>query len=129
MYQKKKNLNINFFKKKNVALNHWVVQKISAIILLPLLCWFLYTLKDLITKDYSKKILWMQDFSNSFLLGLFLLVALFHLRLGLSVVVEDYIHNTRSKKFLLAFIQILCLLLAVYTVLVIFILSINNNVK
>ena len=71
----------------------------------------------------------MQDFSNSFLLGLFLLVALFHLRLGLSVVVEDYIHNTRSKKFLLAFIQILCLLLAVYTVLVIFILSINNNVK
>ena len=113
---------------KNTAVNHWLVQKISAFVLFPLLCWFLFVLKDFLYRDYASKILWLKDYTNSILLTLFLLVALFHLRLGLIVVIDDYIHNLKGKNFLLSSVAILCLLLAVFTVLVILVLSIGKDV-
>ncbi len=115
-------------KESNLALNHWILQKISALVLIPLVCWFLFTFKDFLYKDYSSKIIWFKNYTNSFLLSMFLLTAIFHLRLGLTVVIEDYIHNLKTKKLLLSFIEILCLILAVVIVIVILILSLGNNV-
>ena len=115
-------------KESNLALNHWILQKISALVLIPLVCWFLFTFKDFLYKDYSSKIIWFKNYTNSFLFSMFLLTAIFHLRLGLTVVIEDYIHNLKTKKLLLSFIEILCLFLAVLIVIVILILSLGNNV-
>ena len=128
MKVKKNNLEVYKKKNSNGALNHWITQKISALILLPLLCWFLFIFKDFINKDYSSQILWMKNFSNSLLLTFFIIIALFHLRLGLTVVIEDYIHNLKSKNFLLSLITILCLLFSVFTVIVIYMISVKSNV-
>ncbi len=128
MKVKKNNLEVYKKKNSNGALNHWITQKISALILLPLLWWFLFIFKDFINKDYSSQILWMKNFSNSLLLTLFIIIALFHLRLGLTVVIEDYIHNLKSKNFLLSLITILCLLFSVFTVIVIYMISVKSNV-
>ena len=128
MKVKKNNLEVYKKKNSNGALNHWITQKISALILLPLLCWFLFIFKDFINRDYNNQILWMQTFSNSLLLALFIIVALFHLRLGLTVVIEDYIHNLKSKNFLLSLITILCLLFSVFTVIVIYMISVKSDV-
>ena len=51
---------------------------------------------------YTNKILWFKNFYNSLLLSIFILVAIFHLRLGLTVVIEDYIHSLEKKKTLLS---------------------------
>ena len=128
MKVKKNNLEVYKKKNSNGALNHWITQKISALILLPLLCWFLFIFKDFINKDYSSQILWMKNFSNSLLLTFFIIIALFHLRLGLTVVIEDYIHNLKSKNFLLSLISILCLLFSVFTVIVIYMISVKSDV-
>ena len=128
MKVKKNNLEVYKKKNSNGALNHWITQKISALILLPLLCWFLFIFKDFINKDYSSQILWMKNFSNSLLLTFFIIIALFHLRLGLTVVIEDYIHNLKSKNFLLSLITILCLLFSVFTVIAIYMISVKSNV-
>ena len=128
MKVKKNNLEVYKKKNSNGALNHWITQKISALILLPLLCWFLFIFKDFINKDYNSQILWMKNFSNSLLLTLFIIIALFHLRLGLTVVIEDYIHNLKSKNFLLSLITILCLLFSVFTVIVIYMISVKSDV-
>ena len=128
MKVKKNNLEVYKKKNSNGALNHWITQKISALILLPLLWWFLFIFKDFINKDYSSQILWMKNFSNSSLLTLFIIIALFHLRLGLTVVIEDYIHNLKSKNFLLSLITILCLLFSVFTVIVIYMISVKSDV-
>ncbi len=128
MKVKKNNLEVYKKKNSNGALNHWITQKISALILLPLLCWFLFIFKDFINKDYSSQILWMKNFSNSLLLTFFIIIALFHLRLGLTVVIEDYIHNLKSKNFLLSLITILCLLFSVFTVIVIYMISVKSDV-
>ena len=128
MTVKKNNLEVYKKKNSNGALNHWITQKISALILLPLLWWFLFIFKDFINKDYSSQILWMKNFSNSSLLTLFIIIALFHLRLGLTVVIEDYIHNLKSKNFLLSLITILCLLFSVFTIIVIYMISVKSDV-
>ena len=128
MKVKKNNLEVYKKKNSNGALNHWITQKISALILLPLLCWFLFIFKDFMNKDYSSQILWMKNFSNSLLLTLFIIIALFHLRLGLTVVIEDYIHNLKSKNFLLSLITILCLLFSVFTVIVIYMILVKSDV-
>ena len=88
--------------------------------------WFLYTLKEFINKDYSSKITWLEKFPNGILLALFIVAALFHLRLGLTTVIEDYIHNSKTKNFLLSGIAILCLFLAVFTVIITLVLLIKK---
>ncbi|MDC3024224.1 succinate dehydrogenase, hydrophobic membrane anchor protein [Alphaproteobacteria bacterium] len=112
----------NLQKKRNTVINHWILQKVSAFVLIPLVIWFLFVFKDFLYNNYNNKVLWFKSFSNSLLLSIFLLVAIFHLRLGLTVVIEDYIHNFKRKKILLGFLEILYLFLAVITVIIVLIL-------
>jgi len=118
----------NLQKQRNIVLNHWILQKVSALLLIPLAVWFLLIFKDFLYDDFPNKMLWFKNYSNSLLLSIFLLVAIFHFRLGLTVVIEDYIHSLKRKKILLSFLEILCLFLAVFTVIMILFLYMGYNV-
>ena len=69
MHIKHENIELNSKKERNKVLTHWLTQKVSALILIPLLCWFLYIFKDFINLNYNSKIIWMQNISNSLLLA------------------------------------------------------------
>jgi len=124
----KNNPEANLQKQRNIVLNHWILQKVSALVLIPLGIWFLFMLKDFLYYDFTNKILWFKNFYNSLLLSIFLLVSIFHLRLGLTVVIEDYIHSFKRKKILLSLLEILYLFLAVFTVIIILIFYMGYNV-
>jgi succinate dehydrogenase / fumarate reductase membrane anchor subunit len=58
-------------------------------------------------------------FQNDFVAlatGLFLVVSLLHLKQGLQVVIEDYVHNTRMNKSLLRIIALLTWVLSVLSI-------------
>ena len=93
----KNNPETNLQKQRNIVLNHWILQKVSALVLIPLGIWFLFMIKDFLYYDFTNKILWFKNFYNSLLLSTFILVSIFHLRLGLTVVIEDYIHHEPTK--------------------------------
>ena len=124
----KNNSETNLQKQRNIVLNHWILQKVSALVLIPLGIWFLFMIKDFLYYDFTNKILWFKNFYNSLLLSTFILVSIFHLRLGLTVVIEDYIHSLKRKRTLLSLLQILYLFLAVFTVIMILILYLGYNV-
>ena len=124
----KNNPETNLQKQRNIVLNHWILQKVSALILIPTGIWFLFIIKDFLYYDFTNKILWFKNFYNSLLLSIFILVSIFHLRLGLTVVIEDYIHSFKRKKILLSLLEILYLFLAVFTVIMIFMLYMGYNV-
>ena len=124
----KNNSETNLQKQRNIVLNHWILQKVSALILIPTGIWFLFIIKDFLYYDFTNKILWFKNFYNSLLLSIFILVSIFHLRLGLTVVIEDYIHSFKRKKILLSLLEILYLFLAVFTVIMIFMLYMGYNV-
>ncbi len=124
----KNNPEANLQKQRNIVLHHWILQKVSALVLIPIGIWFLFIIKDFLYYDFTNKILWFKNFYNSLLLSIFILVSIFHLRLGLTVVIEDYIHSLKRKKTLLSFLEILYLFLAVFTVIMILILYMGYNV-
>ena len=75
----------------------WIMQRVSALIVAPLIVWFLLSLISLSTGDYNSVI---NFFSKPLFLSLtiiLLIVGFFHGKIGLSEIVEDYIHNEKIK--------------------------------
>ena len=76
----------------------WIFQRISALIVAPLIIWFLISLISLSTRDYNSVI---NFFSKPLFLSLtivLLIVGFFHAKIGLSEIFEDYIHDEKIKK-------------------------------
>jgi len=73
------------------ATRHWRRQRVSAIALLPLGLWFLYTLLMLPALDYATVTEWIAKPLPALLLLLFAWCALWHSALGVQVVIEDYV--------------------------------------
>jgi succinate dehydrogenase / fumarate reductase membrane anchor subunit len=71
---------------------HWWAQRTSAIALVPLVVYVLYLIATLAGADYSTVRLTIAQPWNAVLLILFFSTAFWHARLGLQVVIEDYIH-------------------------------------
>ncbi len=71
---------------------HWWAQRVSAIALVPLVLYVLYLLVSLAGAEYATVRLTIAQPVNALLLILFIGTAFWHARLGLQVVIEDYIH-------------------------------------
>ena len=79
------------------ASRKWIMQRASALIVAPLIIWFLLSLISLSTADYNSVV---NFFSNPLFLSLtiiLLIAGFFHGKIGLSEIVEDYIHNEKIK--------------------------------
>lgn len=85
---------------KNHALNKWIIQRVSAVVLMPLLLFFLYSLVDLVNKDYTGALDFFDNYFSIIIFTLFLIFAGLHLKLGLGEIIEDYIQDERLKRFL-----------------------------
>jgi len=83
------------------GVHHWWAQRMSAMALLPLSLWFIFSLITLTGSDYVAFQAWVSEFGNSVFLVLFLISMFHHAQLGLQVVVEDYVHSELWKMGLL----------------------------
>jgi succinate dehydrogenase / fumarate reductase, membrane anchor subunit len=75
------------------ASRHWVVQRLTAIALIPLTIWFLVSLFLLPDMAWLTVRSWIAAPLNAFLLGSMVVILCWHSLLGIQVVVEDYIHH------------------------------------
>ena len=75
------------------GVHHWYAQRASAVLLLFLLGWFIFSLFSLAGAGYATSRAFISNPVNASLLGLLLVVVLYHAMLGLQVVIEDYVHN------------------------------------
>jgi len=82
---------------KNHALNKWIIQRVSAVVLMPLLLFFLYSLVDLVNKDYTGALDFFDNYLSIIIFTLFLIFAGLYLKLGLGEIIEDYIQDERLK--------------------------------
>lgn len=72
--------------------HHFWVQRLTAVMLLLLTPWFLWLLVSLLSADYATVRLTLGKPVNATLLLAFVLAMFWHAKLGLQVVVEDYVH-------------------------------------
>ncbi len=81
---------------------HWWRQRVTAIALVPLTLFFLFTFARNLGADFETvRAVYASPF-NAIMAILFIVTACIHLQLGLQVVIEDYVphHGTRTAALL-----------------------------
>jgi succinate dehydrogenase / fumarate reductase membrane anchor subunit len=96
----------------NHGVDHWWIQRATAVALVPLTVWFVASLIVTARSDYNAVVAWLRMPLVTILMAL-LLVALFHhMALGLQVVAEDYVHSDRVKIPIVLAMRLACFALA-----------------
>jgi succinate dehydrogenase / fumarate reductase, membrane anchor subunit len=95
------------------GVEHWWMQRITALALVPLTLWFVIAIIGLVGADLETVQNWVSRPLPAILLVLLLIATFYHMSLGLQVVVEDYLHGELAKLGLIAAIRLLCFAFAV----------------
>jgi succinate dehydrogenase / fumarate reductase membrane anchor subunit len=80
------------------AKQHWLMQRLTAILLLPLSYWLIEFLRLALNANYFEMLEWLALPLNKMALILWFLMIFFHASIGLQVVLEDYVSN-RGYRF------------------------------
>ena len=102
------------------GVQHWWLQRLTALALIPLLIWLVAGLVAHVGTDRVGAVAWL---GSPVTFGLMLLVlgaGFWHALLGLQVVVEDYVHREATKLILLIGLRFLCIGLALATAIALF---------
>jgi succinate dehydrogenase / fumarate reductase membrane anchor subunit len=73
--------------------HHWIVQRITAVALVPLCLWVIWLVLAALHADYAQARALVHAPVNAVLLAAFVLAMFWHTQLGLQVVIEDYVHT------------------------------------
>jgi len=100
--------------------SHWWLQRVSAVALIPLCLWFVFSIVCLSQGDYESAVLFFDSPLQTSLMLIFVLVLIYHAQTGLQVVIEDYIHIKSINLIMLYGVKFLSVLMAVLAVVSIF---------
>ena len=81
---------------KNYA-RKWIIQRITAILLIPLSFWFIYHCLSFASMNYSQLFLFFKSIINSLLFLIMMISMLIHTKLGCETIVEDYVTSNSLK--------------------------------
>ena len=79
------------------ASRKWILQRISALLVAPLIVWFCVSLISLSTSSYEEVINFFGNSMFSWLTIILLVAGFFHAKIGLNEIFEDYIENEKIK--------------------------------
>jgi succinate dehydrogenase / fumarate reductase, membrane anchor subunit len=80
---------------------HWWVQRVTAVALVPLTAWFAISLLTQPLQSYEAMRGWLGQPWVAVLTILLALTLAWHSKLGIEVIVEDYVHSKAAKTALL----------------------------
>ena len=83
------------------GVGHWWVQRVTAVALLPLTLWFVVSLLGLRLQSYDEVRGWLGQPWVAVLTLLLVITLAWHSKLGVQVVIEDYVHGKVAKTTML----------------------------
>jgi succinate dehydrogenase / fumarate reductase membrane anchor subunit len=75
------------------GVQHWYLQRLTAVFLLFLVGWLVYSLVRLAGADHAAASAYLAHPVHASLMSLLIVTSLYHAMLGLQVVIEDYVHQ------------------------------------
>ena len=105
---------------------HFFVQRLTALALIVLACWFLYFVVGLMQADYLTASDAVAKPWNATLLIAFLVAMFWHAQLGVQVVIEDYVHSHGLALAAQIAVRFLCILGALASVFAVVILALGG---
>ncbi len=100
------------------GVSHWVWQRLTALVIAPLSLWLVVSLVKLSRSGGGSAEIsdWMASPYNALLTTLFLGAMFAHAKLGMQVVIEDYVHCPAKKIILLLLIRLVFIVATIATV-------------
>ena len=106
------------------ATKKWIFLKVSSVILIPLMVWFIINLVLIYEKDYVAIVSFFSTQPSKFLTSLLMVVAFFYSSLSISEIFEDYIHDEKIKNIANKVLYTLFIIIPLITIMVLFNLNI-----
>lgn len=79
------------------GVSHWWLQRLTALALIPLSLWFVFSIARFHMGDYALTVAWVKSPFVAIALVLYFIALFYHAALGMQVVVEDYVGNEAVK--------------------------------
>lgn len=84
---------------------HFWRERLTSVALIPLSLWFAYAMLGLAGTNEVAVVSFLAHPWNAILMAAFTVISFYHLSLGLQVVIDDYVHATGVKLFLLILVR------------------------
>ena len=105
------------------ATKKWIFLKVSSVVLVPLMLWFLFNLVSFYDKSYEEVLLFFTSQPAKFIFSLFIIFAYFYSALSISEVFEDYIENEKLKNVANKLLNLSAIVIPISTLFILFRLS------
>ena len=102
------------------ATKKWIFLKVSSVVLVPLMLWFLLNLVSFYDKSYEEVLLFFTSQPTKFIFSLFIIFAYFHSALSISEVFEDYIENEKLKNVANKLLYLSAIVIPISTLFILF---------
>ena len=100
----------------------WLFTKISSLILIPLMVWFLVNFVSIYDKNHSQ-IIFFSEQPSKILFSVFIVIAFFFSALTISEIFEDYLHDEKIKNVANKALYLFAITIPLLTILSIYILN------
>ena len=97
----------------------WLFTKISSLILIPLMAWFLVNFVSIYDKNHSQIVIFISEQPSKILFSLFIIIAFFFSALTISEIFEDYIKHENAKKYANLGVFLSSLIIPLFTIITI----------
>jgi len=94
----------------------WLVIKLSSIILIPLMFWFIVNLASIYDESYAEIVFFFSKSSSKALYSLFLIAAFSFFSLTISEVFEDYINDEKIKNVATKMLYVFAIVMPIITI-------------
>jgi succinate dehydrogenase / fumarate reductase membrane anchor subunit len=91
--------------------HHWWMQRLTALALIPLAIWLVWSVVSLIGRDHAAFVGWVRHPVSATLLVILIAATFHHGQLGLQVVIEDYVKGEGLKLGAILAVKALALVL------------------
>ena len=104
----------------NNVTKKWLLMRVSSVVLIPLMTWFILNLVSVFNKDYVDIVNFFSNQPSKILVSLLLVFAYFFSALSISEVFEDYIHDEKIKNVANKVLNIFAIIIPLITIIIIF---------
>ena len=104
----------------NSVTKKWIFLKISSIVLLPLMIWFIINFISIYDQNFKEILKFFSNPVNKFLFSIFIIFAYFFSSLSISEVFEDYIGNDKIKNVANRLLFLSAIIIPLLTIILLF---------
>ncbi len=101
----------------HISTKKWLFTKITSLILIPFMIWFILNFVSIYNESYSNIVLFFAQQPSKILFSIFIVFAFFFSSLTISEIFEDYIHDEKSKNVANKLLNIFAIVIPLLTIL------------